>query len=88
MPTISMFYGIAIRMYFNDHPPPHFTAEYQGHEANVSIRTGKVIAGRLPKTAARIVRAWALRHQDELMANWNRARNEQTLERIPGADAD
>ena len=88
MPTIALFYGIAIRMYYNDHPPPHFTAEYQNYEANVSIRTGKVIAGRLPKTAARIVRAWALQHQDALLENWDRARLEQALERIPGADAD
>ena len=88
MPTISIFYGIYVRMYFNDHPPPHFTAEYQGYEANVSIASGRVIDGLLPKTAVRIVRAWALRHQDELNANWDRARREQPLERIPGADAD
>jgi hypothetical protein len=37
MPTIAYFYGIAIKMYFNEHPPPHFTAAYSGHEANVSI---------------------------------------------------
>ena len=88
MPTISIFYGIYIKMYFNDHPPPHFTAEYQNFEANVSIKTGKVIAGKLPKTAARIVRAWALAHQAELNANWDRARAEKPLEKIPGADAD
>ena len=41
MPTISLFYGITIRMYFNDHPPPQFLAEYQGNEANVSIDTAR-----------------------------------------------
>jgi len=45
MPTIAYFYGIAIRMYFVDHPPPHFFAAYSGHEANVSIETGEIIEG-------------------------------------------
>jgi Domain of unknown function (DUF4160) len=52
VPTISWFYGIAIRMYFLDHPPPHFEAVYGEHEANVAIASGEVIAGRLPQTAA------------------------------------
>lgn len=43
MPTIAYFYGIAVRMFFRDHPPPHFFAVYSGHEANVSIETGEVI---------------------------------------------
>jgi hypothetical protein len=45
MPTIAWFYGIAIRMYFLDHPPPHFQAVYGEHEANVAIATGEVIEG-------------------------------------------
>ena len=49
MPTIAYFYGIAIRMYFADHPPPHFFATYSGHEANVSIETGEVIEGRFAR---------------------------------------
>jgi hypothetical protein len=49
MPTISWFYGIAIRMYFLDHPPPHFEAVYNEHEANVSIETGDVIEGHYPR---------------------------------------
>ena len=51
MPTISSFYGIFIRMYLRDHPPPHFHAVYQGHEAFVAIESGEVIDGRLPPTA-------------------------------------
>ena len=88
MPTISIFYGICIRMFYNDHPPPHFFAEYQGFEANVAIATGEIIAGDLPRNAARIVKEWALRHPSELMANWERARAAQPMERIAGADAD
>jgi len=88
MPTISWFYGIAIRMYFLDHPPPHFQAVYGEYEANVAIGTGEVIEGRLPRTAARLVKQWTLAHQAELLANWERARARLSLERIAGLDAD
>ena len=88
MPTISWFYGIAIRMYFVDYPPPHFQAIYGEHEANVAIATGEVIDGYLPRVAARIVKQWAVGHQAELQVNWNRARARLPLERIAGADDD
>jgi Domain of unknown function (DUF4160) len=87
MPTISWFYGIAIRMYFLDHPP-HFQAVYGEYEANVAIATGEVIEGRLPGSAARLVKQWTLAHQAELLANWERARAKLSLERIAGLDAD
>ena len=82
MPTISWFYGIAIRMYVRDHPPPHFHAIYGEHEANVSIETGEVIEGGLPKVAARLVKEWALVRQSRLstmeapdtFVQWMRAR--------------
>jgi hypothetical protein len=74
MPTIAWFYGIAIRMYFRDHPPPHFQAPYAEFEANVSIETGEVIEGRMPRWAARLIKEWTLAHQRELRDNWNRAR--------------
>ena len=88
MPTISWFYGIAVRMYFVDHPPPHFQAVYGEHEANVAIATGDVIAGQLLGNAARLVKQWALVHRDELQANWDRARARVPLERIAGLDAE
>ena len=88
MPTIAWFYGIAIRMYVRDHPPPHFEAIYGEHEANVSIETGEVIEGKLPRAAARLVREWTLAHQEELRNNWRRARAGEQPERIAGLDAD
>jgi hypothetical protein len=88
MPTIAWFYGIAIRMYFKDHPPPHFEAVYGGYEANVAIETGDVIEGRLPTNATRLVKQWTLAHRDELRSNWDRARDKLPLERIAGLDAD
>jgi len=75
-------------MYFLDHPPPHFQAVYGEHEANVSIETGEVIAGRLPQAAANLVKQWSLAHRSELKANWDRARAKLPLERIAGLDAD
>jgi hypothetical protein len=88
MPTISWFYGIAVRMYARDHPPPHFHAIYGEHEAFVSITTGEVIEGELPKTAARLVKEWALARQSQLRENWARARAGEQPERIAGLDAD
>ena len=88
MPIISYFFGIAIRMYYNDHGPPHIHAEYQGHEAFIAVDGGEVIQGRLPLRARRLVREWCLEHRDELIANWRRARAFEPLERIPGLDND
>jgi hypothetical protein len=69
MPTIAYFYGIAIRMFFKDHPPPHVLATYAGHRANVSIETGELLDGHLPANAARLVKQWTLAHQAELRDN-------------------
>jgi hypothetical protein len=88
MPTIAYFYGIAIRMFFLEHPPPHFSASYSGDEANVSIETGEVVEGHLPRNAARIVKQWALAHQSELEDNWRRARAKTPLAKIAGLDDD
>ena len=51
MPTISTFYGILIRMFFNDHPPPHFHARYGEFEATIDIGTLDVLEGQLPRRA-------------------------------------
>lgn len=73
MPRISEFYGIAIYMYFADHHPPHFHAIYASTEALIRIDDGVIIAGRLPRTAARLVEQWRREHLSELMSNWARA---------------
>lgn len=88
MPTIAWFYGIAIRMYFKDHPPPHFEAVYGEYQANIAIETGEIINGRLPTNAAALVKQWTLAHRSELLANWERARAKLPLERIAGLDVD
>lgn len=88
MPTIAWFYGIAIRMYFNDHAPPHFHALYGGNEALVLISTGEVIRGNLPISARKMVKRWTLLHRAELEANWQRSSINEPFERIAGLDAD
>ncbi|MCU6455764.1 DUF4160 domain-containing protein [Sphingomonas sp. A2-49] len=88
MPVISLFFGIVIRMYFDDHPPPHFHASYQGFEAFVRIADGEITQGNLPRKAAKIVSQWALDHRAELMANWQRGVALEPLEMIAGADLD
>ena len=80
MPTISMFYGIIISMYFIDtkqHKAPHIHAKYQGDEAVVSIPDGKVLDGSLPSPKMKLVTAWIEIHQDELMADWELAASGQ-----------
>lgn len=88
MPIISYFFGILITMRHNDHPPAHFHAEYQGFEAFVSIVSGEILEGKLPRPATKIVKEWALLHQKELLENWERAQNLMPLEMVPGADND
>jgi hypothetical protein len=72
MPTISEFFGILIRMYWDDHPPPHFHAIYGEHEAQYNIETLDVINGSLPRRAHALVVEWASLHKSELMRNWAR----------------
>lgn len=88
MPVISCFFGIYVRMYFDDHAPPHVHVEYQGHEALIVIADGTVMRGELPRRAHAIVQQWCLDHQNELAQNWKHAQALEPLSRIPGADND
>jgi hypothetical protein len=80
VPRISHFYGITIRMYWNerDHPVPHFHAEYAGANASISV-DGSLLAGSLSPGALRLVKAWAKLHRDELLDNWQRARRHEPM---------
>ena len=65
MPEVSRFYGIVIRIFYDDHNPPHFHAEYGEHEVLVNINTLAVLGGGLPARALGLVTEWAsLRQQD------------------------
>jgi Domain of unknown function (DUF4160) len=58
MPTISVFYGIVIQMFWRDHAPPHFHALYAEHEALIDLRDFSVIRGSLPRRAMALVLEW------------------------------
>lgn len=81
---MSEFYGIVIYMYWRDHNPPHFHALYAGDEALVVIHDGSILAGSLPRTAARLVAEWADLRRDELVANWERAQVPSPLVPVEG----
>ena len=88
MPVISYFFGIYIRMYHDDHNPPHFHAKYQGYEALIEIKSGKILEGQLPKKAVKIIKEWVEENQELLLKNWERAIELEPLEQIKGADND
>lgn len=82
MPIISRFFGIIIRMFFNEHAPPHFHAEYGEYRATVDIRSLTVIDGKLPRRATELVLDWAELHQGELLRDWALCQNQQKPDEI------
>ena len=72
MPVLSRFYGIIIRMYFQqaEHNPPHIHALYGEDMAAIDIQTGDVLEGHLPPTALAMVREWAAIHKNDLLHMW------------------
>jgi hypothetical protein len=75
MPEISRFFGIVIHLYYDDHAPPHFHAEYAGSEALIRIDDLSVHRGHLHPRALGLVMEWAALHQDELHKAWNDAKS-------------
>jgi hypothetical protein len=89
MPTISMFYGILIRMFFRDvekHHEPHIHAEYQGEVAVYSILDGRLLADALPSKKQKLIVAWIEIHQEDLLADWELAVQGKQIFRIRGLD--
>ena len=78
MPSISMFHGIIIYIYFNDnkqHKLPHIHVKYQDDEVILEIPNGKVLEGKIPNSKMKLIQAWVELHKDELMADLNLAVN-------------
>jgi hypothetical protein len=82
MPEISRFFGIVVRMYYNDHAPPHVHAEYQGKKVLLDFRGNVVRGGIGSKTALRLVREWIDLHDGELREDWDLARAGKDLKLI------
>ena len=69
-------------MYFDDHNPPHFHAEYGSEEALVDVQTLAIIAGHLSPRALGLVAEWASQHREDLLSCWERAKNLESPGRI------
>lgn len=82
MPEISLFCGIRVTMFYSDHNPPHFHAEYGGFKALIDIQNSCVICGALPGRQLKLILAWCELHKDELMQNWELARTAAPLNHI------
>lgn len=86
MPYVSMFFGIIIRMFHNEHNPPHFHAEYQGQRGVFDL-SGNMIRGAIrSRTAKRLIKKWANLHQEELLENWRKARKDTQIDKIAPLD--
>ena len=79
MPEISLFFGIRVTMYYDDHNPPHFHAVYGEYNGSFDINTLEMIEGDLPKKAQSLVKEWAENYKDEIMKMWNT----KTLKKLP-----
>jgi len=82
MPEISRFLGIIIAMFYKDHAPPHFHAKYGEYEIIVDVSAG-VVSGEFPRRALSHVLEWYELHKDELLQDWNLAREGKPLKAIP-----
>ncbi len=82
MPSISEFFGIVIYIYYNDHAPPHFHAEYAEREALFRMDTLEIYSGELPNRARALVVEWASLHRNELLENWERAKQGVPLREV------
>ena len=82
MPTISRFYGILVRMFYDDKHSPHFHVVYAEYRALVSIEDGSILAGDLPSRAYQLVLEWLALHRAELKTNWESARKKRPLQEI------
>jgi hypothetical protein len=81
MPEISRFLGIVIGIFYCEHGVAHFHAVYGEYEISVEVESGK-IHGQFPARALRLVLEWANLHKEELIENWQLARQGQPLRRI------
>ncbi|MBI5487404.1 MAG: DUF4160 domain-containing protein [Deltaproteobacteria bacterium] len=83
MPEVSRFFGIVVRMFFDEHPPARFHADYSEFLAVVRVQPIEVLESTLPQRALSMVLEWAARNQAGLIENWDRLRGGQSVKRLP-----
>jgi hypothetical protein len=81
MPEISRFLGIVISIYYNEHNPPHFHAEYGEFQITVEIESG-IVNGKFPRRALNAVLEWYVLHKEELMQDWELSLKGKPLNKI------
>lgn len=85
MPTISLFYGILVSIYFRDnqrHHLPHVHVRYQENSAAIAIEDGVLLDGHIPAKQLKMVQVWIDIHKDDLLTDWHLAVNGDTPFRI------
>ncbi len=86
VPTLSSFYGIMIRMYYREHEPAHFHADYQGQQGTFDFMGNPIAGAFRSRTALRLIREWSQLHRAELERNWERMKAGEALDRIEPLD--
>ncbi len=86
MPEISRFFGIIIRMFYDEHNPPHLHVEYQGNKAVFDFQGNLTMGGLNSRTATKLVREWVDFHRSELDEDWNLARAGKEIKKIAPLD--
>ncbi len=82
MPYVSMFFGIIIRMFYSEHNPPHFHAEYQGSEGIFNFE-GDMLKGNIKSnTALKLIKEWAVLRNTELEENWKNIKDKAAINKI------
>jgi hypothetical protein len=86
VPIISVFFGIVVRMFYKEHEPAHFHAEYQGQHGKFDFDGHQVVGNVQSGTALRLIAEWGALHRVELERNWDRMKTGRPLERIEPLD--
>lgn len=86
MPEISRFYGIIIKMHYDDHNPPHFHAEYGEYQALIRIEDFAFMKGNMPPKASGLIAEWTALHKEELLQDWALAEDDKPLLKIKPLD--
>jgi hypothetical protein len=72
MPTIITLGNVAIRMFADDHNPPHFHIVTPRYQALVALSSMSVVAGEMDRRSLDVALEWAREHKALLEQEWNR----------------